>query len=182
MSRVRQTAEAAAAELLAEVGVVSPPVDVESIARRSGLQLVHEWFDADVSGTLIRDSDGTVVIGVNTYHSTTRQRFTVAHELGHWRLHLKEHGKDVFVDRPAEVLFRDRLASAGSDSKEIAANAFAAALLMPAHMIETEARRLFDRRRRTSEEDLVEALAPKFAVSEQAMRFRLINLGVVDPI
>ena len=51
--------------------------------------MVYERFATDVSGTIVREPGGRVVLGVNTFHSKTRQRFTVAHELGHWKLHLE---------------------------------------------------------------------------------------------
>ena len=163
-------------------GFTKPPIDVDALARHEGLHVVYERFATDVSGTLVRERDGRVVLGVNTFHARSRQRFTVAHEIGHWRLHLQGKTSGIFVDRPAEVLFRDRLSSQGVDKKEVEANSFAAALLMPASFVEAEARRQFKRDPRTSDDELVGALANRFDVSDQAMRYRLINLHIVDPL
>ncbi len=60
--------------------------------------------------------------------STVRQRFTIAHELGHFFLH--RASSTVFVDA-APIFFRDESSSNGSQREEIEANAFAAELLMP---------------------------------------------------
>ena len=68
----------------------------------------------------------------------SRYRFTLAHELGHWRLHrhlyLRRKNQlsllPVAADRPDHVL-----RSHQSDPKEIQANRFAACLLMPREMV-----------------------------------------------
>ena len=45
-------------------------------------------FDGQMSGLLHRSEDGNrAVIGVNSRHPTVRQRFSIAHELGHLALH-----------------------------------------------------------------------------------------------
>ena len=181
----RRAAELAAYEVLEETGQRRPPIDVESIARDLNLYVVYERLEGDVSGTLFHDDDGDVILGVNTFHHWKRQRFTVAHEIGHYWLHVRDRSRsksEVFVDRPAEVLFRDRTASKGLEKKEIEANAFAAALLMPENLVDAEARKLFARDRRLNDDELVELLAGRFDVSEQAMRYRLVNLHIVDPV
>src|SRR5690242_12341581 len=86
--------ERAAASLLA--GARSLPVPVNVIA--SGLRLSVEpiALSDDVSGILVvNDSAG--VIGVNKDHSAVRQRFTVAHEIGHYVLHRDE--EQLFIDK-----------------------------------------------------------------------------------
>ena len=56
------------------------------------------------------------VLGVNDWHADVRQRFTVAHELGH----LKLHHDELFVDG---VLKRDDQSSLAIRPHEIEANA-----------------------------------------------------------
>jgi len=58
---------------------------------------------------------------------------------------------------------------------EIQANAFAAEVLMPRDRVLSEARRLLEA---GSEASMVSDLAQGFDVSEQAMEYRLINLGL----
>src|SRR5262245_61528186 len=104
--------------------VESPPVPVERLAEGLGAEIVYQSFEGDVSGMLYRDENRNL-IGVNSAHGANRQRFTIAHEIGHLKLHA---GKPVFVDSfGGRVNLRDGT----SDLQEVEANAFAASLLMP---------------------------------------------------
>ena len=49
---------------------------------------------------------------------------------------------------------------------------------MPRDLIENEFEQLFGRH---TDERIVELLARRFEVSPQAMRFRLMNLALIDP-
>jgi Zn-dependent peptidase ImmA (M78 family) len=166
-------AEKRAIELLEQLQVTEPPVPVEDLARRLGTRLTYESFDGDVSGMLYRDNDHSV-IGVNSTHPPTRQRFTVAHEIGHFVMH---KGKPIFVDRFARVNWRN----GQSDREEVDANAFAAELLMPRRLVIQEIDRTLDRLGNITPDLLVKELAKRFHVSSEAMTYRLANLGVVDP-
>lgn len=161
--RTEKQIQRKANDLLRAAGVVEPPVDVISIARFLGATIRHEIAKDDISGALYRRDDGPV-IGVNALHSQSRQRFTIAHEIGHLVLH---EDVPVFIDR---VYRRDTQSSEAVDPAEIEANKFAAALLMPKDLI------LNAEPGRTLSSDDVEELARKFAVSQQAMTFRLENL------
>jgi len=81
-ARIRQLVD----ELLTASGTRSAPVPVEKIAAHVGAEIVFRDFDENVSGVLVR-SNTAPVIGVATNQSTERQRFTIAHELGHLALH-----------------------------------------------------------------------------------------------
>ncbi|GGN76606.1 hypothetical protein GCM10011579_057900 [Streptomyces albiflavescens] len=65
-----------------------------------------------------------------------------------------------------------------TDREEIEANAFAASLLMPADLLRSELSRL-PAVVRHGPERCTSALAGIFDVSDSAMGFRLINLGLV---
>ena len=121
---------------------------------------------------LFRD-DSHVVIGVNAGQAKTRQRFSIAHEIGHFLLH---EGK-MYVD--ARVNFRNALSSKAIDREEIAANAFAAELLMPEAFVIVEIKKVVDKLETLDADIVIEALARKFIVSIQAMGIRLRNLGLV---
>lgn len=180
----RHKAVQAARDLLASAQVDGPPVPVDELAADLGIDVVYELYQGDTSGLLLHAPDGAKTIGVNTFHPRTRQRFTVAHELGHALLHLTKApvGKpDVVIDKPREVLFRDRVASTASDSKEIEANAFAAELLMPETMVEEAFRLRVAEAPTDTAEELVGPLSALFEVSPQAMSYRLINLDLIDP-
>jgi Zn-dependent peptidase ImmA (M78 family) len=168
--------ETAAAQLLGQHAVTQPPVAVEAIAQAEGIVVVrHRFEDGEVSGMLYRDGDRHV-IGVNSAHPRPRQRFTIAHELGHRALH---PGREIILDVPVRVNFRDKTSSMATDIEEIEANAFAAALLMPEKMIRDRISRLPAGKRREPD-DTATALADIFKVSTSAINFRLINLGLTS--
>jgi Zn-dependent peptidase ImmA (M78 family) len=158
--------------LLSLPGANVRPVPVELIAQARQIELVREPLKSDeddVSGFYFREGERRV-IGVNSAHAPVRQRFTVAHELGHAVLH-DEQG--LHLDQAFRL--RDRRSSMAVDADEIAANRFAAELLMPEHevleLVSASGMDLND------ETELLE-LARHFGVSPQAFTYRLANLGV----
>jgi Zn-dependent peptidase ImmA (M78 family) len=170
-------AERAAHKLLESFNISAPPVPVEDIARRLGARLSFEHFGPDVSGMLFRDG-ANAVIGVNATHAKTRQRFTIAHEIGHLDLH---EGRPMFVDRTVRIDRRDANASLGLDPEEIEANSFAAALLMPEDMVLTAVTQSSTHLGAAGTEEIIRRLANRFDVSPQAMEYRLANLGLLVP-
>lgn len=145
--------EEEAAVLLAEYGqqhgfVTAPPIPIDDIVEEH-LKIVVEYRDlrseypeGDVLGAiyfndkLIAIDQGLVP---DDYPSMRgRYRFTLAHELGHWRLHrhLYLRRADERSLLPTDVNRPDHvLRSFDSDPKEVQANKFAAALLMPREMV-----------------------------------------------
>lgn len=171
----RKEIDRRAADLLASYGVTAPPVPVEQIAIFKGIQVVRSSAEWSESGFLLRD-DERIIIGVNSRNSPRRQRFSIAHELGHWRLH---KGKPLIVDQSVMINKRDDVSSQATSVEEIEANHFAAELLMPKQFV----RDAIKRHMRTgigSRDELVTALAKDFDVSTDAMGYRLINLGVLS--
>jgi len=165
-------------EILDEQGIKSAPVDVVAIAEALGAEVRPEIAADDVSGGLYR-IEGSPVIGVNAAHHPNRQRFTIAHEIGHLVFH--DHGEFVDHGYPTEStleaeprFMRSKLSSRATDVSEIEANRFAASLLMPEHLLIKSARDLAIPVR----SEAVEDLARQFKVSQQAMTFRLQNIGV----
>jgi len=164
-------------QLLKRAGVTKPPVPVERIARLLDVEIRYVSFQGDISGMVAREGKHPV-IGVNTSHSTARQRFTIAHEIGHLELgHLPEGdgGDGVHIDRDFKVMLRDSNSSHATDPTEIEANAYAAALLMPRSMLikEQELSSGFD----IEDDRLIQGLAARYKVSTQAMNFRLNNIA-----
>ncbi len=172
-----QKADRAALQTLEEHDALQVPVDVEGLARALGADVRRQPFDGDISGMLLRDGRH-VVIGLNNRHSPMRQRFSIAHELGHLVLH---RGKPLFVDHTVRVNLRDSVSATGSEREEIEANAFAAQLLMPEPLVLSAVAELREEDRVTSDAGLIETLANEFQVSSQAMGYRLINMGIIDP-
>ncbi len=163
-----------ARDLLASAKVKSPPVPIEQLANFVGAEVHYEPFSGELSGMVHRQSNGKAVIGVNALHPPTRQRFTVAHELGHLLLHKDE---EFHVDENSPIGFRSPLSSQAVDSDEIEANQFAAELLMPVSLLKDEIEKI---PAKTGTEDGITMLAELFGVSEQAMTFRLSGLGFLS--
>jgi Zn-dependent peptidase ImmA (M78 family) len=162
-------ARESAAELIELHGIVAPPVPVERMARKLGAQVRYAPLDGDLSGMATVQS-GICVIGINSLHPPQRQRFTLAHELGHFRLHREDLENEIHLDRGS--LRRDWLSSLGVDRREMEANAFASELLMPTALLQqTLSGRSID----FEDEDEVGLLARRFKVSPAAMRYRLIR-------
>jgi Zn-dependent peptidase ImmA (M78 family) len=93
----RADARAAAAALLAELGIEKPPVGVVGIAAALGTRVSYVPLGA-VSGEL---REGRILI--NRDHHRLRRRFTIAHEIGHLRLHAERGGRDSEAERQADV-------------------------------------------------------------------------------
>jgi Zn-dependent peptidase ImmA (M78 family) len=104
------------------------PVDPVAVARDLGLEVFEVALrDPELSGMLVKSRGREPEIYINEAQHEHRQRFTCAHEIGHYVKHTIDGDNDAFeyVDR------RSHLSSRGSDPEERWANAFAAALLMP---------------------------------------------------
>ncbi len=173
--RRRSRAEREAEDLLAQNGVSEPSVDVEALARAQGAEVRFVQADPKLSGMLARE-DGRIVIGVNASHHRNRQRFTIAHELGHLVLHLRGRQQPLFVDERM-VYFRDEVSSRAVDQEEIQANTFAAALLMPRSFLLADLR---GRDLDINDDIEVSRLGRRYEVSVQALSIRLSWLGLVD--
>lgn len=165
----------AAVDFLTEYGVSGYPTPVEDIAAEIGIQVVRKAAEWSESGFLLREGD-RAVIGINSRNSPKRQRFTIAHELGHWQLH---DGKPLIVDQSIMINKRDDLASQATDQEEIEANQFAAEILMPERHV-TKAVRHIVRNGIKSRDEFIASLARQFDVSTEAMSWRLINLGILS--
>ena len=168
-----------AEQTLVEHGIVRPPVPIEDLVSQMGIELVCQPFDGELSGILYQEDDHAI-IAINSQNSRVRQRFTIAHEFGHYLLHQRD--RDLFVDKPIQVQFRDELSSLAVSREEIAANRFAAALLMPRDWIMAEANRRLEQQPLPTDDELLRELAQLFEVSQRAMEFRLANLGIWAPL
>lgn len=150
-----------------------PPVPVQRLARVHGLTVVKDRkADTTISGFLVRRGSATF-IGVNAFHPLVRQRFTIAHELGHFLLHAPGPS-EVHIDRVFDVKFRNEVSAQGIDLDEREANFFAASLLMPEQFIAKDLAEV-DQMDLVNEAYL-EKLAGRYQVSTQALVFRLANL------
>lgn len=157
-------ARSKAASLLTMFNVVEAPVDVESIAKKLGFDVVPFDFPDTVSAVVRIYENGEKVIGVNKNQSHVRQRFSLAHELGHYLCGHESINHDQVVVEP-EKRYQDP-----GYLMEQEADEFAAELLMPTRLLK---------------KDFIDSslnitrLAKKYDVSEQAMWIQVVNLELV---
>lgn len=170
----RQPIEEKAEKTLRDSAAYRVPVPIEFVAQRLNLKTEASFLDGKMSGVLVVEN-GRGAIGYNSTHASVRQRFSIAHEIGHYVLHAKNALSRLFIDRYL-VYRRDDDSCTGDDREEVEANAFAAALLMPAPLLHQEiAKHDYD----LDDEDDLSTLAKRFNVSTTAMSFRLVNLGLL---
>lgn len=152
-------------KILVDFGINSVPVNIVEVAKKADV-LIKRAPSKKFSGLLYRKGN-IAFMAISNSEPLVRQRFTIAHELGHFFMH---PNKDTFIK------FRDNKKNISRGIREIHANQFAAALLMPRKFIEKDVKNFKDIGL-TSEE--IKFLAKKYQVSEEAMNFRLINLNLL---
>jgi len=161
-------AYSSAREILDTIGISRMPVSLPKIARNLNINIEYAPLDDELSGmAFVRDGEKHIL--TNSLHHPNRQRFTIAHEIGHHVLHAKELLAGVHVDKG--ILRRDTISSEGSDRMEIEANAFASELLMPTAAVSEALGQDFD----LDDSKKVEQLAKRFKVSNAAMQHRLMR-------
>lgn len=146
------------------------PVNIEQIIRDSGVRLDKKANLArDIAGQLRRLDNGGFEISVNVNDHYYRQRFTMAHELGHYYLHKSLVGQGT----DDNAMYRSAAGgnfynTAIQKRHEHEANTFAAFVLMPDHLVQ----------RLIQEAGSAEGLHKKLQVSEPALKIRLKSLGL----
>src|SRR4051812_1765171 len=98
LQHLTQSMEGRALACLKNADALSVPVDPVKVAKFLDVTVHQETLEDEVSGVLlIKGSERHIL--VNKAHHPNRQRFSVAHELGHLVLHHKEKDGDrLFVD------------------------------------------------------------------------------------
>lgn len=158
----RDTADA----LLEAADISTAPVRIREVVNGCGVQILPWGLEEQHIDGLVVELDGGTVIWVNETSPATRQRFTLAHELGH---HLLRHADACHLDLGGDLAPNVTGGHSGYDWRaERSANEFAANLLMPAPMV---------RKAATSTTDVL-TLASCFRVSPAAMSFRLKALQI----
>jgi len=171
----------------------APVPDLGEVLESQGVVVLELGLPDSLSGFTVRlESSRGVAVGVNLGHSAERRRFSLAHEYCHV---LVDHDLPGIVSRQEE----------GDELREVRANAFAAAFLMPEDGIRDYLGRLrkgLPSRPREAvltpagEVRLVEGRLPPhstdvgvwhvcllsghFGVSREAVIWRLYNLGLIS--
>ena len=171
--------------LLEKLGLFSCPVDVWEVSRQLGIEPSESLrFGASHSGEIKVDNERNIHIWINPFDHPNRQRFTLAHEIGHLINDVIPNLEQVdicdeFID-DAKTLKRD----GRQHPAEFRANDFAARLLMPEDLIVSEGIKILESAQSASgsvglpSDIFLDKMANKFKVSRQAMQIRLENLGI----
>lgn len=157
-------------KVLQRYGLYSLPTDPLLLAHKLGIDVNNAKFNDDSLSALIARRGSTTRIFIAQSEPPYRKRFSIAHELGHYFLHLQGDGE--IADKRIQMYRR------GNDPRpddwdedrvrEIEANRFAAALLMPEEFVRDE----------WSVNPNVSAMSKIFKVSQEAMGYRIDDLNL----
>ena len=142
--------------------------DLEVIVAKLGGKIQYQdiWeLDSSESGSIVIESKNKFEITLAAHTSKARDRFTIAHELGHYFLHYR------LPERAGKSVGSLRAARYGFDLAEMEANWFAASFLMP----EQKYREIFSQLGGSQFE-----IAEHFGVSVSASRVRARSLGLIE--
>lgn len=132
-------AEQLAEQVVRDCGLTLP-VDVLSLAQSNGILVSAKPAAAmGVSGMLVRSGDDFAIGYATHVRSEGFQRFSIAHELGHF--YLPGHPEHIFS---SGSVHESRAGFASGDPIELQADHFAAGLLMPSALFAKEAAKYSD--------------------------------------
>lgn len=148
-----------AARLLHTAGITREPVPLRDVVSALNLELVRHTREPFASEAALEPLGDTRAVVLRGGGDERRRRFTIAHEIGHFVLHPERVRAE-----------RGGAATEAMRTQEREADAFAADLLMPEHLV-----------RQAVAEQGADAtrLADRFQVSVKAMELRLGRLGVL---
>lgn len=158
---VKDKAAQDAADVLEGYWANDFPVDPERIALAMGMTVERLPLQDGVSGMLRVEPHAAPEVFIDSAEVPQRQRFTIAHEIGHYYERTQSGERDFnFIDQRG----------AGYDVHEFYADEFAGNLLMPAWKVQEM----------HGEGAGLAVMASAFGVSLPAMRQRLKRLGLAN--
>lgn len=164
IGRPSQSAEG----LIREFGITTPgEIDIEAIAYDRGIEVFYEALHG-CEATLV-GFDNRAIATIKPSPSRGRERFSIAHEIGHWQMHRGQS----FRCRTDDVV--QNYASTNIREKE--ADEFASHLLMPTQIFLSAVRAA----NRPGLNDL-QMISNDFEVSLQAISIRLASLDTLPVI
>ena len=146
-------------------------IDVEEIANHLGIEIEYDILNK--SGECENDK-----IIVNILDADVRQRFTIAHEMGHIFLHELTEAKSRHYDISSYVDSEHR-------NEEREANNFAANLLMPIKLVLPKIKNYLEENNLGETLDseeyemMIESVSGDMFVSKSSLEYRLENIGLV---
>ena len=151
------------AQFLDELGITRPDeIDIEAIAFHCGATIRYRPLTG--CAARIVGNGNNAIITVNSGSPRARQRFSAAHELGHWTY---DRGKASFSCQ--ETQFVREWSRHNPESR---ANSYACDLLLPASLFTPKASTF-----KTMDFDVVKSLAETFSTSLTATAIRLVEYG-----
>ncbi|MEE9442833.1 MAG: ImmA/IrrE family metallo-endopeptidase [candidate division Zixibacteria bacterium] len=157
-------AERVAQEIIKYYGITTPSeIDIEAIALDRRVFVNDIVIEGSVARLQVKNKFG--IISVNRcIKESGKRRFAIAHELGHFELHIDKSKTYICNDRDFLNWYREKI-------DETEANIFAAELLMPVDMFREFCPR--------DEPDfnIISTLAAKFNTSLTATAFRYVEKG-----
>lgn len=161
MSKINNELEELTSSILLSNDMYKIPVDVIAIAKANDIKVFEASLDKKISGAIRYNySTNSFEILVNKNDVKVRQRFTIAHEIGHFFLHQEKLKSD---ELHIDIMYR----MTNEQEKEV--DYFAGALLMNKTLLEKV----------YNEGSSITELAELFDVSVSAMTVRLDVLGLL---
>jgi Zn-dependent peptidase ImmA (M78 family) len=153
-----------ARKVIKDYGLSEVPTDLQKIFRSLGLEYIELNDPKDIDGAIIEIEDKPKIAVLNKARPIQRQRFTLAHELGH--IFLQHTQRDIYdpeAEREKEEY--DSVVSHKKPPAEVEADVFASELLVPLDQI----------KKLEKDIDNVGKMAEIFNVSKQAMALAVMN-------
>lgn len=170
MNKINQKLEELTSEILLNNDMYKIPVDVIKIANSNDIKVYEGDLEKKISGAIRykKDEDKFEIL-INKNDIKVRQRFTIAHELGHYFLHQEFlKNEEIHVDTMYRTANNEaEIEQSREREKEV--DYFAGALLMNRTLLE----------KMHKENNSIKELAEIFNVSVSAMTVRLDVLGLL---
>lgn len=153
---------------------IKTPIDVYQISKFYNMDIVYDsTLSDDCSGKILIESDNKATASINEHDHPLRQRFTIAHELGHFYSYRKQGKTGEIVEyrnqNISNKVIDNNEASFSNQTyqlEEAYANIFAANLLVPRFLLEE----ILKLNRNLNN------IANMFEVSQEMLKYRINNL------
>jgi Zn-dependent peptidase ImmA (M78 family) len=144
------------------------PFKIVEFINELGIKVIASDMPSNISGSISKTGE-SFTIYINNSHASTRLRFTLAHELGHYfndqeYLQSNNHIRDLSKQATSKILYRKESPDIdyAMQKMDVEANKFAADLLTPQEIF----------KKIWNIEDTPEKVANYFGVSVEAVKIR----------
>ncbi|MFH1976320.1 MAG: ImmA/IrrE family metallo-endopeptidase [Pseudomonadota bacterium] len=155
-------AQSMAKKVLKDYKLSEVPTDLSVIFKNLGLKYIELNDADDIDGAIMEIKGKPAIAVLNKSRPLQRQRFTLAHELGH--IFLKHTIRDVYDSEEIRDN-SDKLIDNAKPPQETEADTFASELLVPYEQL----------KKYTADMSNIDKLAGTFLVSRQAITLAVMN-------